>query len=194
MNLTPFEASSEIRKTTMPRKRNISPVPLRFSNHPEPSQRARTQTEILPPKRRHSPERNNLKPNKKRTKSKKNSKRKKSRDKSKGRRDVSPTLITSLKKIINNDSILKYTQENKNMFWIRDFEQGISDKKNLNPLEGFFYKGMSMRDCANKEMCMEMGSLFFHSNLCLPVYIFRKSKCRSRIFLNDDLLGNGKSN
>ena len=107
------------------------------------------------------------------------------------KRGISPALKTSLKKIINNPKILKY-EENKDVkLWFREVNQKLFEFGKSNDLEDFFYNGMSMKDSFNGELGKAMGKVFYHSNFCIPVYLFRSSSCLSRIYLMDDITGNG---
>lgn len=171
----PTPDTSDIRKTRpLVRRHSPIPEPLRHSTKPEPSKRPRTQTNIELFSK-------NLSPNTKKLKYKKSNK---SKSRTKVLRDASPTLVTSNDKIINNPNILKYKQESEHKFWVREIDESKISKKKLNHLELFFVRGMSMRDCLNKELCKNMGTIFFHSELCLPVYMFRSSLCRSRSFID----------
>lgn len=100
-----------------------------------------------------------------------------------GKRDLSPTLRTAVKKIINNPRVLDYCEDSEEKHWAREVNENLFEFGQSNALEDFFLAGMAMRDALNGDMSRALGKVFFHSNLCLPAYLFRASKCLSRLLL-----------
>lgn len=152
------------RNTTMSKRRQASPLPIRHSNNPKLVRGTRSRNNLNSP-HTHSDQKSSNEFNK--------------------NRGVSPTLATSRKKIINNSNLLKYEENEDRQNWIREINQALFSKQRPNDLENFFFLGMSMKDCINKELCKALGKIFYNSIFCLPIFLFRSSCTSSRIFLND---------
>lgn len=105
----------------------------------------------------------------------------------KEKRDLSPTLKTAFKKIINNPNLLDYSEDHSKGDWVREVNPNLFEFGHSNALEDFFLAQMNMRTSLNAEMSRAVGTVFFHSNLCLPVFIFRSSESLSRLLLESDL-------
>jgi hypothetical protein len=166
------------------RRRQDSPIPNRKSNIPLKGQRKRAKTSIESPIPKSKSLLKNLNIRSKET----NLFMKNLRDTSQ-KRGISPTLKTSIKKIVNNANLLKYEEDKESKMWFREVNQKLFEFGKSNDLENFFFNGMSMKDSFNGELSKSMGKVFYHSIFCLPVYLFRSSSCLSRLYLKDTFIG-----
>ena len=176
----PNQLGESLRKTTGPRRRQPSPLPLRLSNNAKIPKRSRTKTEIESPKIKSRSLLKNMNLKQKNTKM-----FMKNLQDTKDDRGLSPTLMTSFRKIINNTKLLTYEEEDESKFWFRDVNKQLFEMGKVNEMEEFFLSAMTMKKGINEELGKAMGKVFFHSNFCLPVFLFRKSVCQSRLFLDD---------
>lgn len=108
---------------------------------------------------------------------------------SNNKRGLSPSLKTSLGKVINHPGLLDYSRDSAEQRWTREVNPSLFESGKPNPLESFFLSGMDMQGALNADMSRAVGKVFFHSNLCLPVYIFRASSSRARVLLATALPG-----
>lgn len=158
----------------MTKRRQASPLPIRHSNNPKLIRGTKSRNDFdTPPKKNSSKHRSNQKD--KFFQENKN-------------RGISPTLATSRKKIINNTNLLKYKENEDRQNWVREINQALFCKKRPNDLENFFFSGLSMKDCINKELCKALGKIFYNSIFCLPIFLFRSSCITSRILLKEEIL------